>query len=1186
MNDDIDKTVPAGPGGMPRRQDSTEGQVSLVGRTIGGFQIKSLIGRGGMGDVYLAEQDLGAGTKLVAFKTIRTQNLGNDESVQRFQEEAFAAGTMKTSYVVQVVSYGQLDAAEGLPAMHYLVMEYCSGGSLTKYMESFPDKRLPVEEGIRLLRQAAEGFLAAERRVDRDGKPDPLVHRDVKPANLLLQRLDGREQADLRIADFGAVKRHGRSKGSGGLTVLSQTGAPMTPGYASPEQWNWEEVDHRSDMYSLGATFYHALTGQRATPDSDHLGIIRKFVMQTPCLSPNAVLDNVPEPLNRVIQRMTARRPKDRYRSFDDILQQLKVFEQEPRSLTKVWLAAAAAVAVLAALVFVIWPDGKVRAGDLADRYERLQAQVERAQTSDWLASLPSVRKKLADCDVEIGEQLNGLRQRDADAVMPEPALNNNARLSNRVDDLVRLLAAAKEPVEQLQRLETAVAGSTMSRAAALLALQQVQEPEGAPTIRSKKESLSARIVSLYQQHEAKLLELERAFTDPPEVQAREAGATQRAFSELLAEVEKFETAVGLVEDELKPRISALRDAITTAGELEQQLPIWPQNDTGDARPQIKGLIDALQQIDRVPQPQPEILQDWWRGRLNVLGQGWKPALIGFLEQEQASLKQRQDRRQGAQGAEARRILNNETLPEWQVTRGLFESLKGAIESELVFRGGDVRQIRRLADAGLTPTLDYEVAWLRDEYAANERFATACVEAATALDSDELSTCERIQQQARLATKWAQGVGEPRVQTVTGHELPGRMRERLESSVRRFAREIESDFKRDELRLEQAQSTLASLQQALSGMDDGCVKAAAELEQKVGEARTLLQRFAPDVKLLAGNDGVGLTREHANILKRAVDNVIALMQTAQVEDDDVDRWRSAWKNHQLAKADQLWKRILQLDSRDKRNVIDDLRQVAVGVESVDPSRGKDWQRQLRTTEQLLESGALPEQPADWSKQAWDMWVTARPVEPPAGMQAEVRGKSLVCWFPFRQREVVDEKTGKTTVPVEMVLVVPGGDALPFLIDVHEVCAGEFLALGRAIRQRDPGEYFRRRGKHWNKIKSNPTTLVSWTSREVGDVFCAQMYGNQGVSFSLPTPAQWAALPAAAPRPGREQTRDPTEVRIEWLDSAGVIRGLQSGLAEWLTDGTAVGATDYEPDSVTSAVGWKKGVGFRCVWTLQ
>ena len=105
----------------------------------------------------------------------------------------------------------------------------------------------------------------------------------------------------------------------------------MTPAYASPEQWEMGDVDHRSDMYSLGATFYHALTGRRAAPRTGTIADIRKFTLDTRRLSPGAVVEQIPEPLDRIIERMTARDRDDRYDSFADVLEELRIFEAKGR---------------------------------------------------------------------------------------------------------------------------------------------------------------------------------------------------------------------------------------------------------------------------------------------------------------------------------------------------------------------------------------------------------------------------------------------------------------------------------------------------------------------------------------------------------------------------------------------------------------------------------------------------------------------------------------------------------------------------------------------------------------------------------------------------------------------------------------------------------------------------------------
>jgi serine/threonine protein kinase/formylglycine-generating enzyme required for sulfatase activity len=271
----------------------------MIGKTLGNSEILSVLGKGAMGVVYKARQV--ALDRIVAVKTIRPEFCTDEQLLERFQREAKTVGRFNTTYVVQVYDVG---FAEG---QHYIVMEFVSGGNLKSYTQAKPNKRLTVGEAVRFLQHAAEGLLEAEKL--------NIVHRDIKPENLLLD-----QQLRVKITDFGIAKMLGAT-----IELTGSMGLVGTPLYMSPEQCRGEELSPKSDMYSLGATFYHMLTG---TPPCKGESVFDLIQTKTRIerLSPRRDLadGSVPEQLSSVIELLTALKPKDRYGSFAEVLEDLK----------------------------------------------------------------------------------------------------------------------------------------------------------------------------------------------------------------------------------------------------------------------------------------------------------------------------------------------------------------------------------------------------------------------------------------------------------------------------------------------------------------------------------------------------------------------------------------------------------------------------------------------------------------------------------------------------------------------------------------------------------------------------------------------------------------------------------------------------------------------------------------------
>ncbi len=279
-----------------RHSGTGEPALNLAGRTLGDFQIERLLGRGGMGEVYLARQV--SLDRPVALKILKPELLANPTYRARFQKEALSAAKLNHPNIVHVYSFGEADG------LHYIAMEYVPGTNLKEFITQRGVPELPLAYSI--MRQATQAVSAAGEL--------GLVHRDIKPENLLLTR-----KGQVKVADFGLC----RSYDSTGNVELTQEGVTLgTPMYMSPEQVQGRDLDHRSDLYSLGVTFYHMLAGVPPFRADSALALAIKHVREAP-VSLAVHRPDLPPELISTIMRLLEKRPTGRYASGAELLKDL-----------------------------------------------------------------------------------------------------------------------------------------------------------------------------------------------------------------------------------------------------------------------------------------------------------------------------------------------------------------------------------------------------------------------------------------------------------------------------------------------------------------------------------------------------------------------------------------------------------------------------------------------------------------------------------------------------------------------------------------------------------------------------------------------------------------------------------------------------------------------------------------------
>ena len=283
---------------------------------LGRYRIVSLIGTGGMGEVYLA-QDTTLQRK-VALKVLPLEVAANQDRMRRFKQEATAAASLNHPNIAHIYEIGE---AEGF---HFIAMEYVQGHTLRELIHH---ENEDLAKLLRMLQHVAEGLAKAHAA--------GIVHRDLKPDNIMIS-FDGHA----KILDFGLVKLIEAPSSSSGVTsgeeptILQPQSTPGlvlgTMGYMSPEQAQGKtrELDHRSDIFSFGCILFEAITRHKAFSGSDTIETLNKIIREPapPLASYNA---HAPADLQRIVRRCLAKDPDERYQNIKDVAIELKEVRRE-----------------------------------------------------------------------------------------------------------------------------------------------------------------------------------------------------------------------------------------------------------------------------------------------------------------------------------------------------------------------------------------------------------------------------------------------------------------------------------------------------------------------------------------------------------------------------------------------------------------------------------------------------------------------------------------------------------------------------------------------------------------------------------------------------------------------------------------------------------------------------------------
>ncbi|MFH2008562.1 MAG: protein kinase [bacterium] len=330
----VDATVASRPGGSVTPAEPED----LSGRTVQHFRVEALIGAGGMGSVYRAH-DLSL-DRPVALKVIAPHIAQDPTQRERFIREARSQARLSHAHVVPIYYIGEHDG------LLFFAMELVEGEALSALLDR--GEHLPWARALEIIIAVSKALQLAHER--------GIVHRDIKPSNLLL---DG--SGAVKVADFGLAKPVESESDS----QLTQQGTVLgSPLYMSPEQGQGEPVDHRSDIYSLGAAFYHLLVGRPPFQAKTPVGVIAKHMSQ-PVPPVAKAMPGIPDGVERIVERMLAKDPADRFQDYGALLRALEAARPQsaaraglmPRAMALAidWTLAGIAVSILGILGLLLY---------------------------------------------------------------------------------------------------------------------------------------------------------------------------------------------------------------------------------------------------------------------------------------------------------------------------------------------------------------------------------------------------------------------------------------------------------------------------------------------------------------------------------------------------------------------------------------------------------------------------------------------------------------------------------------------------------------------------------------------------------------------------------------------------------------------------------------------------------------
>jgi hypothetical protein len=497
-----------------------------IGKELGGYRLEGTLGHGGMGTVYRATQL--SLHREVALKVLKSELCEDPDFVQRFTQEARAAGRFNHPNVVQVFDVGE---AEG---RHFYSMELLEGGSLEERLREIG--KLDLSEALAATIDAARGLEYAREL--------GLVHRDIKPDNLMIT-----SQGSIKICDLGLA---------GDPSLMAEGRLLGTPHFLSPEQVRKQPADHRSDLYALGCTFYRLLTGKTPFHGKTVRDILRAQLETEPPLlkdvEPDAAM------FDGVLARLLAKDPGERFQTGAELAAELEGFYAGKKGPSKLLLVGLA-VLVLGlggGLAFVLSQkdDPTVIVKDDGKSEEMLKQIAERDAEAAYLR----VSKELAP--LERAAQLESMAEKHADTEFARIASDEAAKL--RKDEAARI-AAEKEAARQrkerydalVAKAESAIAAGQLSEAWKLVSESAGSEGSRDAATRSAMQQIETEML---QKLDGRLLRARQELET--RIAAGELDAAEQGLSAALA---LGDTLPGSVQERLKGARTELSELLSAA---------------------------------------------------------------------------------------------------------------------------------------------------------------------------------------------------------------------------------------------------------------------------------------------------------------------------------------------------------------------------------------------------------------------------------------------------------------------------------------------------------------------------------------------------------------------------------------------------------------------------------------------
>jgi serine/threonine protein kinase len=290
-----------------------DGTAETFPQSFGRYILTERIGAGGMAEIFRA---VTVGTegfrRVLVVKRIRKSLDASSEFLRMFFDEAKISALLNHPYIVQIYDFGQIDGA------YFLAMEHVDGRDLGNVMRKLKaaGKQLHPSTAALIAMQVAQGLHHAHTLQSADGQPFNIIHRDVNPTNVMLVR-----NGIVKVLDFGIAK----ASSAAGKAQTRATVIKGKLGYLSPEQARCEVLDGRSDVFSLGATLWEMLTGEKLFSGATDFERIRN-VLEAPIAPPSRHRAGIPQALDRIVMRALERDLARRYRSAEELGEELEEY--------------------------------------------------------------------------------------------------------------------------------------------------------------------------------------------------------------------------------------------------------------------------------------------------------------------------------------------------------------------------------------------------------------------------------------------------------------------------------------------------------------------------------------------------------------------------------------------------------------------------------------------------------------------------------------------------------------------------------------------------------------------------------------------------------------------------------------------------------------------------------------------